>query len=410
MSIMSRSAIARDPLGFLIAAVAATIPIIAVFASKAVVPALAAFAVLGLAAWLIEGHRPRISPVLAALLAALVALGAISVLWAKAPTEVYSQIIRFVAIFAAGGVAVGAIVQAPDLRRTRVLLAFAVGQSVAMAALLFEFLTGAAIMRLFYPVVPAFYFSTGTAVLALFAWPAALVLGRRTGRIGTGLLLLIVMCAIGFRSASLAVGVGFACGLIAAVMTGILRRRAVYGLAALTVITILAAPLIADALPRPDKSVASDTMVPHGVFPRLIIWDYVTDRIAERPLAGWGLNSSRTFSSGADQVELQGPWAVLMEPIPLHPHNAYLQWWLELGLLGAAVGAATVAWIMLRAGDMAAGLDNAVIGVGVTVTGLVIAGLSFGAWQSWWLSTFWVTGAMIAAARISTRARNFPRG
>ena len=409
MSIMSRSAVARDPLGFLVAAVAATVPIIAVFASKAVVPALGAFAVLGLAAWLIEGHRPRISPVRAALLAALIGLGALSVLWAKAPEEVFSQIIRFVAIFAAGGLTVGAIVQAPDQRRARVLTAFAVGQAIAMAALLFEFLTGAAITRLVYPVVPDFYFSTGTAVLALFAWPAALVLGRRTGRIGTGLLLLVIMCAIGFRSASLAVGIGLACGLIAAVMTGILRRRAVYGLVVLMVVSILTAPLIADSLPRPDGPVAANTKVPHGIFPRLIIWDYVTDRIAERPLTGWGLNSSRTFSSGADKVEMPGPWSVFMEPIPLHPHNAFLQWWLELGMLGAMFGAAIVAWITSRAGDFATGLDNAVIGVGAVVTGLVIAGLSFGAWQSWWLSTFWVTGALIAAARVST-ARAFHRG
>ena len=59
---------------------------------------------------------------------------------------------------------------------------------------------------------------------------------------------------------------------------------------------------------------------------RLWIWSFAGDRIAERPLTGWGLDASRSIPGGKDPIRPGETW------LPLHPHNASLQLWLELGI------------------------------------------------------------------------------
>ena len=83
---------------------------------------------------------------------------------------------------------------------------------------------------------------------------------------------------------------------------------------------------------------------------RLLIWSFAGDRIAERPLIGWGLDASRAIPGGDDPIRPGESW------MPLHPHNAALQLWLELGVPGAVLFAllAALALARLAARSMAA--------------------------------------------------------
>ena len=75
---------------------------------------------------------------------------------------------------------------------------------------------------------------------------------------------------------------------------------------------------------------------------RLLIWSFVGTRISERPALGWGLDSSRAIPGG--KYEIRPGQARL----PLHPHNAALQIWLELGGIGALPAAALIALLWYR--------------------------------------------------------------
>jgi O-antigen ligase len=86
--------------------------------------------------------------------------------------------------------------------------------------------------------------------------------------------------------------------------------------------------------------------------------------------------------------------------MPLHPHNAILQLWIELGLPGAILGAAlailAIRGILARAEDV---LWRAAA-LGLIAASLLIAFLSYGLWQRWWMSTLWLSAAlMVATAR-----------
>jgi O-antigen ligase len=103
---------------------------------------------------------------------------------------------------------------------------------------------------------------------------------------------------------------------------------------------------------------------------RMDIWSFASQRIFEKPWIGWGLDSSRDFPE-----------------IPLHPHDLAIQLWLELGAVGAVLGALFFVWLAgaidrLEAQDRWA----AAAAVGSASAYITIGALSFGAWQEWWLA------------------------
>jgi len=116
---------------------------------------------------------------------------------------------------------------------------------------------------------------------------------------------------------------------------------------------------------------------------RLLIWSFAGDRIAERALAGWGLDSSRAIPGGEDPIRFDETW------LPLHPHNAPLQLWLELGVPGAVLFALLVAlaWVALARAEWPP-LFAAAAGASLT-TAFLGCFATYGIWQEWWLGTWW---------------------
>lgn len=134
--------------------------------------------------------------------------------------------------------------------------------------------------------------------------------------------------------------------------------------------------------------------LPRSTYHRLLIWGFATERIAERPILGWGFNTSRAMPGGQKNLDIS---EIAM---PLHPHNAALQWRLELGILGALFGAGLILVSTEMARRYAAGRvarAGAVAAIGAT---FVIAMISFGAWQTWWVSgMFLIAGFTVLACR-----------
>ena len=81
---------------------------------------------------------------------------------------------------------------------------------------------------------------------------------------------------------------------------------------------------------------------------RMEIWDYMAYRIAEKPILGWGLGTS-------DQLVWDKPhgdfYHYLIIPAA-HPHNAVIQLWAEMGLIGLAFGALACFWLLRSASKL----------------------------------------------------------
>lgn len=210
------------------------------------------------------------------------------------------------------------------------------------------------------------------------------------------------------ESAKIATIAGLGIAFAARLAPRIAARTMAAGLGLL----LLAAPLLfAAVLSRgPDLS-----PLPASAAHRVLIWDFVVTRIAERPVLGWGMDASRALPGGRDNFDdarmdrfglLSPAKRVLFgqnaAQLPLHPHNAALHIWLETGLVGAALAAALLAGLALTLGGTAA---ITAAGLGVLASGVVTGLLSFGVWQPWWVATLMLAAVSLAALRRTASAR-----
>lgn len=167
-------------------------------------------------------------------------------------------------------------------------------------------------------------------------------------------------------------------------------------------LTLLTMPALVYPLAKNPETIArSIPNFPNSFIHRLLIWDFTLDRIAERPLLGWGLDTSRAIPGGKElrPIHYVVPWSdkPITHPdqnLPLHPHNAVLQIWLELGLLGIVFTMIAV-WRLLKTqlvsrggGPMAAFI----------VCSMAIYCVAHGLMQSWWLALLFLAWAMARAA------------
>jgi O-antigen ligase len=174
-----------------------------------------------------------------------------------------------------------------------------------------------------------------------------------------------------------------------------LRPRLLSRLAAtLSILAIVTAPVTLPRLARLPGVFAAVDHFKDSAGHRLLIWSFAGDRIAERPFTGWGLDSSRAIPGGADEIRPGQNW------LPLHPHNAALQVWLELGMPGAALFALLVAWLWLRLAATAWPRLYAAATAGCLAAAIAAAFSGWGIWEEWWLATFGLAAfAIIVMAR-----------
>ncbi|MGH7000757.1 MAG: O-antigen ligase family protein, partial [Stellaceae bacterium] len=179
--------------------------------------------------------------------------------------------------------------------------------------------------------------------------------------------------------------------------------RPVAGVLAATL--ILGAALLPVAVPTYQSTVQIQHDAPwikNSGIHRLLIWRFAAERIADRPLLGWGMDASRDLPGGKRDFSTTLPGIDLgpgHDAMPLHPHDALLQWRVELGVPGTILALAIVVWALYRVGwRFGGGREAQAASLGWAATVTVIALLSFGIWQEWWLSVILLTASLLAAS------------
>lgn len=77
---------------------------------------------------------------------------------------------------------------------------------------------------------------------------------------------------------------------------------------------------------------------------RLEIWDYMSARILERPLTGWGLGVAKVVPIHADELATY----LYADATGIYPHNQWIELWLETGLPGVLLALALVLLVLWR--------------------------------------------------------------
>ncbi len=315
----------------------------------------------------------------AACLAALLLWGLASALWSIEPQRSLILDLRLAALFVAALALAAAAerIAAPQ----RVAMFLLAGLGLGLAVTWFELATGGELInRISVRGFEPYRLDQITIGLAILAPPVAAWLVQR----GRPALAVIAAAAMAGTIAFLDDTTAKAALVASLPMIALLYwcprpvARVAAGVCALFILT---APLTLAKLDRiPGLFAAADSFKVSAGH-RLLIWSFTGEHIAERPLLGWGLDSSRAIPGGNSEIRPGQNW------LSLHPHDAALQVWLELGMPGAVLFALLLGWFWLRLDRLAAPrLYVAAAGAGLTAT-LAPLFAAYGVWQEWWLGT-----------------------
>ena len=138
---------------------------------------------------------------------------------------------------------------------------------------------------------------------------------------------------------------------------------------------------------------------------RVGMWSYAAAEISSVGLLGAGYDASRVLADRGDIIGDIAPGAspavAEMEAMRLHPHNAVLQIWLELGAPGVAALMLVLAGIGAAFLRARASVPSRAGAAGALAAMSVPFLVGFGVWQGWWLATL---GLVAASAVLTARA------
>ena len=233
-------------------------------------------------------------------------------------------------------------------------------------------------------------------ILFLAAWPVALVLWRQRRRL-LALLAVLAAAAVIYFGVSSSNLIALFAGLTGALLAWFLGPRLQYVLALIFAAGILVAPITTATWLTPERMAPHVDGAYYSVLHRIHIWHFTGERIAEKPVLGWGIDAARRIPGG--DTKLPGGGNVMS----VHPHNASLQIWLELGGLGALLAAILVIALWRTVGALTDPAARAAA-TAMLLSALIVANLSFGIWQTWWMATLTV-GAVLwtVALQVSSK-------
>jgi O-antigen ligase len=302
----------------------------------------------------------------------------------------------FVSVLA--GAIVIASLERPLPRWLPVALAIAIGASGLW--LVTELEGGMLVRRLLGLRTHTFIFNRTVVTLTLLLWPALALLalaGRISGNkayvYGCGALILIVGYTV-IRSDSGAATFGLAIGLMAFVVAHVAPRPALVLAGAGFLACLMLAPgmgTIANGImpPKMHEQLASS----HS-RDRVEIWQSfgaaISHATAKEVLLGQG------FGTSARMADMPIADAVPTERRVLlgvgHPHNAYLQIWVELGLTGALVASGLLFLVLRSLWHLPTSLMAPRLAL--LASAGVIALVGHGAWQGWWIAALGAAWAL----------------
>ncbi|WP_413203474.1 O-antigen ligase family protein [Rhodospirillum sp. A1_3_36] len=142
-------------------------------------------------------------------------------------------------------------------------------------------------------------------------------------------------------------------------------------------------------------------IAPHLPFSfqhRFIIWRHVSDWIMEHPFLGWGVSASRSFQDERKMLDIfqqeEGWVQKSIQIMPIHPHNASLQIWLDLGVVGLVL-AVLVLFLFLAVLERRQRTRWHQAGVtGLITGGLLLTVGAYSIWQGWLLTCGVLVGCL----------------
>ncbi|MEO1241670.1 MAG: O-antigen ligase family protein [Pseudomonadota bacterium] len=262
------------------------------------------------------------------------------------PEHHYTLFLWVLAPVLLGGSVVWFSLNLPQVWTYRLAIAFSLAIAGGMTVLALEGVTDGLLRSILPPNDPSadrsrdiIALGRGVTALAPSLFPAAMIISMIWNR-RAGLCVLALGVVAAFSNDVAANAVAIAAGLAGAVITFKAPSTSFLAAVAGLIFLLIFTPLAAALLPVDAIFATLEAHVPEGSqsqfsswFHRLAIWDSVAGRVDDGLPLGFGADYARVWTQTAPMVAVPGAEAPL-SVMPVHPHNVFLQIWLELGLPG----------------------------------------------------------------------------
>lgn len=119
---------------------------------------------------------------------------------------------------------------------------------------------------------------------------------------------------------------------------------------------------------------------------RLEIWDFISKKIFENPLYGYGMEATRYIDDFDSQTRFFPTNTVM------HPHSAAFQLWIEFGVIGILLGLCFVLYLLKKIYE--APLQKQQLYLPCLMSILCVSMIGWGLWQSWWIGLLFISAAL----------------
>lgn len=335
--------------GLLAATVYAALPTIGLFSGGAYAALIFSLTGILVAAGAIHRRRPHIDRPLATIGALALAVFWVSATWSIAPGNSLSGSLQMTGIFAGALLFLGLRPQfesaAPLIFRALLVAAIA-----GPALVILDMAVGHPILGVISGRNPGttdvdVKLARGLSQLSILIWPI-FAYARISGRpIQAGLAAILSITMIAFiMSSATAAALCFAAGAIVLGLACVAPQLVAVAEATVIAVVALASPWIVRGLD--NRALPLVANIKSSVTHQLEIWDYMTARITERPLSGWGWLTANMLPIRPEELA-RYHW-VGANGTP-HPHDFWLQLWVETGVLGAILGSSFALLVLWRA-------------------------------------------------------------
>ena len=321
-----------------------------------------------------------------------------SILWSETPA---TSLQAFVEFFLTLGAAAGLALLLPGRVSRHVVWIAAGAVALACTSMLFELATGMAVRRAIGVRIASYIFNRPVLTTVILLAPLMLWLdGRRKGRVAQILLMVLVAVTAAISESGSAV-LGVLALVLAYCAARAVPRAALAGLALATVAALGTAPVIGDIAQRLIPAAVHGELASSHSRDRVEIWRSFGAAIRAAPIIGAGFGASPKLDGSSEAVAVAPELQILLGVG--HPHNAAIQIWAELGVVGAVL-AAMVLLLTIRALSRLPPRQRApalaMLGAAASVS-LV----GHGAWQGWWAASI---GAAAVWFRVAVRQERAP--
>lgn len=385
-----------------ISALFATFPFVAFFGSKGIVVLLVLMS-LGLLGFSVLEKNKEIrlfsNPTLC-LVIAFFGLSVASALWGF---DLKQGIFKSLRAFSVSLFGVGLLWSSQFLKddEVRVSLKVFLGSTLLLFVLFCVegALNGYMMRDIFHKPKGLFVLYKGFAIMPLLIWPFLVCVVNRTQKTNWFLMgaLLLALTPIFYVSPVRASVLAFASSIFVFGVVYLFPRLSI-ALKYILIVLALVFPFMILYFGDPSGWGDQICKLPGSWQHRTYIWHHASKYIAQSPWVGWGSNASQYLNDQFNLFvclkatptgrELSAPWYTTLL---YHPHNGYLQTWLEMGVLGVCV---YIALLMSFFKNVEKKVTDrflfAAINASVAAFSVIFLA-SFDMWENWWLaSLFWV--------------------